>query len=39
MALVNIIKYEGDNTTFVKADGDQVVRDKGVRPAIWISLE
>ena len=24
---------------WVKAAGDQVVRDKGVRPAIWISLE
>lgn len=23
---------------WVKADGDQVVRDKGVRPAIWIDL-
>ena len=24
---------------WVNAEGDQVVRDKGVRPAIWISLE
>ena len=24
---------------WVKADGDHVVRDKGVRPAIWISLD
>ena len=26
-------------TGWVIASGDQVVRDKGVRPAIWISLE
>ena len=26
-------------TGWVKAEGDQVVRDKGVRPSIWISLE
>lgn len=24
---------------WVRAEGDQIVRDKGVRPAIWISLE
>ena len=24
---------------YVKTTGDQIVRDKGVRPAIWISLE
>lgn len=26
-------------TGWVKAEGDQVVRDKGVRPSIWISLK
>lgn len=26
-------------TGWVKAEGDQIVRDKGVRPSIWISLD
>ena len=26
-------------TGWVQAEGDQVIRDKGVRPAIWISLK
>lgn len=37
-AIDNCIIYMS-STGWLKAEGDQVVRDKGVRPAIWISLK
>lgn len=37
-ATENGIMYTA-STGWVQAEGDQIVRDKGVRPSIWISLE
>ena len=37
-SIENSIVYMS-STGWVKADGDHVVRDKGVRPSIWISLK
>lgn len=37
-AIDNCIIYMS-STGWLKAEGDQVVRDKGVRPAIWINLK